>query len=39
LRSLKREDFQALAQRYLVDSRLIRVRVLPGEKVGEAEDN
>jgi len=37
LRALKREDLQALAQNYFVDKRLIRVHVLPGAKVGEAE--
>lgn len=38
LRSLRREDFQALAQRYFVDSRLIRVHILPGAKANEGDD-
>jgi zinc protease len=37
LRSLKREDFQDLAQRYFVDSRLIRVHILPGAKANEGD--
>jgi hypothetical protein len=38
LRSLRREDFQALAQRYFVDSRLIPVHILPGAKANEGDD-
>lgn len=38
LRSLNREDFQALAQRYFVDSRRIRVHILPGAKATEDDD-
>lgn len=36
LRSLKREELQAMSQRYLVENRLIRVHILPGAKVGDA---
>lgn len=36
LRALTRQDLQALAQRYFVDSRLIRAQVLPGAKQGES---
>lgn len=36
LRSLKREELQAMAHRYLVENRLIRVHILPGAKVGDA---
>jgi glutamyl/glutaminyl-tRNA synthetase len=38
LRSLRREDFQALAQRYFVDSLLIRVHILPGAKANEGDE-
>lgn len=38
LRSLRREDFQALAQRHFVDSRLIRVHILPGAKANEGDE-
>jgi zinc protease len=39
LRSLTREELQALAQRYFVDERLIKVHVLPKAKVSEAAAN
>jgi zinc protease len=39
LRALTREDLRGLAQRYLVDGRLIRAHVLPGAKVGETVAN
>jgi zinc protease len=39
LRALTREELQALARRYFVDTRLIKVHVLPGAKVGETVAN
>jgi zinc protease len=39
LRLLTREELQVLAGRYFVDSRLIKVHVLPGAKLGETVAN
>lgn len=36
LRALTRQDLQALAQRYFVEDRLIRVHILPASKAEEA---